>query len=78
MVPLYTEITDEGIGIYPIWKKYTFFFPTLDGLASILNTKISMNFLHLIILLVKSGSGFYLFSETKMVRPLKGFSDLMI
>ena len=31
--------TDEGLGIDPIQKKYTFFSPTLDGSASILRPK---------------------------------------
>ena len=31
--------TDEGIGIYPIWKNYMFSLPTLDGLASIIRLK---------------------------------------
>ena len=40
------SLTDEGLGIYPIWKIQIFFLPTLDGSASILRPKYSMDFLH--------------------------------
>ena len=33
------RFTDEGLGIYPIWKICVFFLPTLDRLASILRPK---------------------------------------
>ena len=29
--PAILSFTDEGLGIYPIWTKYMFFLPTLDG-----------------------------------------------
>ena len=55
---------DEGLGVYPIWPKYTLFLPTEDGSASILGPKQSMNFLYSIILTVKIGPGFPLFRKT--------------
>ena len=39
MVTCYKELTDEGLGIYPLWKKYTFFLPTLDGSVLILRPR---------------------------------------
>ena len=60
------ELTDEGLGIYPIWTKYMFFLPTLDVSDLILRPKQSMNFLHSIIFTVKMGSGFSLFSATML------------
>ena len=59
--------TDEGLVIYPIWTKYTFFFPTLYGSASILRPKQSINFLHSVIFNVKMGSECSLFSSTSLV-----------
>ena len=35
---------DEVLGIYPIWKIYILFLPSLDGSASIIRPKKSMNF----------------------------------
>ena len=60
------ELTYEGLGIYPIWKIYTFFFPNLDASASMLRPKLSMNFPHSIIFTVKMGSGLYLFSAKRL------------
>ena len=60
------EITDEGLCIYQIWTKYTLFLPTLGGSSSILRQKISMNFLHIIILTVKMGSGFPFLNATRL------------
>ena len=59
-------LIDEGLGIYPIWTKYTFFFITLDRSASILRPRSSMNFLHSILLTAKMGSVFSLFSATSL------------
>ena len=59
--------TDEGIVIYPIWKINTFLMPTLDGQASIIRPKSSTNFLHYVILAVKTSSEFSLFSLTRLV-----------
>ena len=39
VVHFYMELTDEGLGIYPIWKYIYAFLPTLDGSASILRPK---------------------------------------
>ena len=50
--------------IYNQHEKNPFLFPTLDGSASILIPKWSMNFFHLIISTVKMGSRFSLFSAT--------------
>ena len=49
---------DEGFSVYQIRKIYLFFLPTLDGSASILRPRSSMNFLHPIILSVQMGSLF--------------------
>ena len=56
--------TNELIGKYPILGKWTFFFPILDGLASILRPKYTMNFLHSIIFTIKIDLEFSLFSAT--------------
>ena len=56
--------TYEGLGVYPIWEKYMFFLPTLDGSALILRPKSSINFLHLVLFTINMGSKFPLFSTT--------------
>ena len=57
----------EELGIDPLWTKYTFFLTTLDGPASILRSKQSMNFLYSIILMFQMGSGFSLFREMRLL-----------
>ena len=59
MVPWYIDLTDEGLVIHRVWGKLEVFSRTLNGSASIFQLKHSMNFLHSIILTVKTGSGFY-------------------
>ena len=56
----------EGLGIYPIWTKYIFFFTTLDGSAPILRPKQLMTFLHSVFFTTKMGSEFSLFSATSL------------
>ena len=48
-------------------KSCGLFLPTLDGSASILRPKYSMDFLHSILLTVKMGSKFPLFSSIRLV-----------
>ena len=45
---------------------YIFFFPFLDGSASMLRPKLSMNFLYSVLFTVKMGSIFPLFSATSL------------
>ena len=56
--------TNEGLVVDTKQTKYGFFFPTLDGLASMLRPGLSMNFIHSIFLTAKIGSGFPLFRKT--------------
>ena len=58
--------TDKCLVIYPIWTKYMFSLSTLDGSASILQPRSSMDFLHSVLFAVKIGSAFFLFSATRL------------
>ena len=67
MVPCYMELQIQRAWYIPNMEYiYTFFLPTLDGLASILQTKESMNFLRSVLLTVKMGLGFSLFIATSL------------
>ena len=57
---------DEVLGIDPIRTKCTFFFPTLDGSASILWPKESMNFLPSVLSTIKMVSSFPLLRSTRL------------
>ena len=52
--------------LYIQYGKYIFFLPTLDGLASIIRQKSSMNFLHYVVFTVKMGLEYSLFGETSL------------
>ena len=61
------SFTNEGLGIYPIWTKYILFLLTLDGSASILRPKESINFLHSVLFTVKTVSLFSPFQCNKVI-----------
>ena len=65
------SFTDVGLHTYQIWKIYSFFLLTLDGLASIIWRKQSMNFLHSVLFTAKMGSKFPLLSATSLIASKK-------